>query len=78
MIEAEPSIRNGAHNRHTGCLLDQVLSGSERGVIDLGVSVPMAARHGSNDNEKPTSEDKSAVNPAQTLNLVGTRLPNAV
>jgi len=32
---------NPAHNSHTGCSRDHVLSGFELGVIDRGVSVPM-------------------------------------
>jgi hypothetical protein len=41
--EAEPPTRIEAHNRHTERRGDQVLSGFERGVIDPGVSVALAA-----------------------------------
>jgi hypothetical protein len=46
MIEAEPPARNVAHNRHTGCREYQVLSGFERGAIDLACQWPRKVRQG--------------------------------
>ena len=37
---------NGAHNRHTGCRGDQVLSGFERGVIDRACQWPRKVKQG--------------------------------